>query len=106
MQPIAEILAVAWVVQQLQLSLGRFRTMEVMSEITLSIAAEINSALQAIIGHCDLIRREYADERLARDLDTVGAAVRSASRSCSSRCARPRQPACCRRCRRRTGPRP
>jgi GAF domain-containing protein len=70
-QSIAEILAVAWVVQQLQLSLGRFRTMEAMSEITLSIAAEINSALQAIIGHCELMRREYADERLMRDLDTV-----------------------------------
>jgi nitrogen-specific signal transduction histidine kinase len=37
----------------------------------LSIAAEINSALQTIIGHCDLIRREYADPRLGRDLDTV-----------------------------------
>jgi transcriptional regulator with GAF, ATPase, and Fis domain len=70
-QPMAEILAVAWMVQQLQLSLGRFRTMEVMSEITLSIAAEINSALQAVIGGCDLIRREYADERLRRDLDTI-----------------------------------
>jgi nitrogen-specific signal transduction histidine kinase len=58
-------------VQQLQLSLGRFRTMETMSEATLSIAAEINSALQTVIGHCDLMRREYADERLARDLDTV-----------------------------------
>jgi nitrogen-specific signal transduction histidine kinase len=45
--------------------------MEVMSEITLSIAAEINSALQAVIGGCDLIRREYADERLTRDLHTV-----------------------------------
>jgi transcriptional regulator with GAF, ATPase, and Fis domain len=70
-QPIAEMLGVAWMVQQLQLSLGRFRTMEAMSEITLSIAAEINSALQAVIGHCDLIQREYADERLHRDLDTV-----------------------------------
>ncbi len=76
-QPIAEMLAVAWMVQQLQLSLGRFRTMEAMSEITLSIAAEINSALQAVIGHCDLIQREYADERLHRDLDTV---VRQADR--------------------------
>jgi signal transduction histidine kinase len=70
-QSIAEILAVAWVVQQLQLSLGRFRTMEVMTEATLSIAAEINSALQAIIGHCALIRREYAEDRLQRDLDTI-----------------------------------
>jgi transcriptional regulator with GAF, ATPase, and Fis domain len=76
-QPIAEMLAVAWMVQQLQLSLGRFRTMEAMSEITLSIAAEINSALQTVIGHCDLIQREYADERLQRDLDTV---VRQADR--------------------------
>ena len=70
-QPMAEILAVAWMAQQLQLSLGRFRTMEAMSEITMSIAAEINSALQAVIGGCDLIRREYGDERLRRDLDTV-----------------------------------
>jgi GAF domain-containing protein len=70
-QSIVEILAVAWMVQQLQLSLGRFRTMEAMSEVTLSIAAEINSALQSIIGHCDLIRREYSDERLHRDLNTV-----------------------------------
>jgi transcriptional regulator with GAF, ATPase, and Fis domain len=70
-QSIVETLAVAWVVQQLQLSLGRFRTMEVMTEATLSIAAEINSALQTVIGHCDLIRREYADDRLGRDLDTV-----------------------------------
>ncbi len=76
-QPIAEMLGVAWMVQQLQLSLGRFRTMEAMSEITLSIAAEINSALQTVIGHCDLIQREYADERLHRDLDTV---VRQADR--------------------------
>jgi transcriptional regulator with GAF, ATPase, and Fis domain len=76
-QPIAEMLGVAWMVQQLQLSLGRFRTMEAMSEITLSIAAEINSALQSVIGHCDLIQREYADDRLHRDLDTV---VRQADR--------------------------
>ena len=70
-QSIVEILAVAWLVQQLQLSLGRFRTMEVMTEVTLSIAAEINSALQTVIGHCELMRKEYAGERLARDLDTV-----------------------------------
>jgi GAF domain-containing protein len=70
-QAITEILAVAWVAQQLQLSLTRYRTIEAMSEVTLSIAAEINSALQAILGHCDLIAREYADERLLRDLDTV-----------------------------------
>jgi len=77
LQPIAELLAVAWVAQQLQVSLGRFRTMEVMSELTLSIAAEINSALQTIVGNCDLIERQYPDEHLRRDLATV---VRQAER--------------------------
>ena len=43
--------------------------MEVMSELTLSVAAEINSALQTIIGHCDLLEREP---------DRSGAAARPA----------------------------
>ena len=51
--------------------------MEAMSEMTLSIAAEINSALQTIIGHCDLLERGYADPNLQRDLATV---VRQAQR--------------------------
>ena len=71
LQAIAEILAVAWVAQQLQMSIGKYRTMEVMSELTLSVAAEINSALQTIIGHCDLIERSYPDPNLHRDLSTV-----------------------------------
>ena len=48
-----------------------------MSELTLSIAAEINSALQTIIGHCDLLERGYPDPNLQRDLATV---VRQAQR--------------------------
>jgi GAF domain-containing protein len=71
LQPIAEILAVAWVAQQLHITLGRHRTMEVMSELTLSVAAEINSALQTIIGHCDLIGRDQHDGALQRDLQTI-----------------------------------
>ena len=71
LQPIAEILAVAWVAQQLHMTLGRHRTMEVMSELTLSVAAEINSALQTIIGHCDLIGRTQHDAALQRDLQTI-----------------------------------
>lgn len=77
LEPIAEILAVAYVAQQLQVSLGRYRTMEAMAELTLSIANEINSALQTIIGHCDLLEREYPDPALQRDLATV---VRQAQR--------------------------
>lgn len=76
-QPIAEIFAVAVLAQQLQLALGKYRSMEAMSEMTLSIAAEINSALQTIIGHCDLLERGYPDPNLQRDLVTV---VRQAQR--------------------------
>jgi GAF domain-containing protein len=76
-QPIAEIFAVAVIAQQLQVALGKYRSMEAMSELTLAIAAEINSALQTIIGHCDLLERGYPDPNLQRDLATV---VRQAQR--------------------------
>jgi hypothetical protein len=76
-QPIAEIFAVAVIAQQLQVALGKYRSMEAMSEMTLSIATEINSALQTIIGHCDLLERGYPDPNLQRDLVTV---VRQAQR--------------------------
>jgi signal transduction histidine kinase len=75
--PIAEIFAVAYVAQQLQIAVGKYRSMEAMSELTLSIAAEINSALQTIIGHCDLLERGYPDPELQQDLATV---VRQAQR--------------------------
>jgi GAF domain-containing protein len=71
LQPIAEILAVAWVAQQLHVTLGRHRTMEVMSDMTLAVAAEINSALQSIIGHCDLLERGQTDASVQRDLQTI-----------------------------------
>jgi GAF domain-containing protein len=71
LMPIAEIFAVAYVAQRLQIALGKYRTMEAMSELTLSVAAEINSALQTIIGHCDLLERGYPDTNLQRDLATV-----------------------------------
>jgi signal transduction protein with GAF and PtsI domain len=71
LNPIAEIFAVAHVAQQLQIAVGKYRSMEAMSELTLSIAAEMNSALQTIIGHCDLLERGYPDPELQRDLATV-----------------------------------
>jgi GAF domain-containing protein len=76
-QPIAEIFAVAVIAQQLQVALGKFRSMEAMSEMTLAIATEINSALQTIIGHCDLLERGHADPNLQRDLAMI---VRQAQR--------------------------
>jgi len=71
LHPIAEILAVAWVAQQLHMTVGKHRTMEVMSELTLSVAAEINSALQTIVGNCDLLEREYHEPALRHDLQII-----------------------------------
>ena len=71
LMPVAEIFAVAYVAQQLQIAVGKYRSMEAMSELTLSMAAEINSALQTIIGHCDLLERGYPNPDLQRDLSTV-----------------------------------
>jgi transcriptional regulator with GAF, ATPase, and Fis domain len=77
LRPIAEILAVAHVAQQLHMLLGKHRTTEAMADVMLSIAAEINSALQIVVGHCDLLERGYPDPQLQRDLATV---VRQAQR--------------------------
>ena len=77
LRPIAEILAVAHVAQQLHMLLAKYRTIEVMSEVTLAIAADINSALQTIIGHCDLLERGYPDPSVQRDLAMV---IRQAQR--------------------------
>jgi transcriptional regulator with GAF, ATPase, and Fis domain len=71
LMPIAEIFAIAYVAQLLQIAVGKHRSMESMSEATLAIASEINSALQTIVGHCDLIEGGYPDPNLHRDLATV-----------------------------------
>jgi GAF domain-containing protein len=71
LRPIAELFAVAQVAQALQMLLGKHQTMELMAELTLSIASDINSALQTIMGHCDLIARGYPDADLHRDLATI-----------------------------------
>ena len=80
LQPVAEILAVAHVAQQAQIGLARFRSVEAMSELTLSMANEIQGALQVIIGHCDLLERTYPDPALQQDLATV---IRQAQRIAS-----------------------
>ncbi len=77
LQPIAEILAVAVVAQRWQVSLTRYQTTEAMADVMLSAANEINSALQAIIGHCEVMQREHLDPAVQRDVATV---VRQAQR--------------------------
>lgn len=68
LMPTTEILAVAHVAQHAQMALARYRTVEAMSDLTLSIANEINGALQIIIGQCDLVERTYSEPALQRDL--------------------------------------
>lgn len=73
LMPIAEILAVAWVAEQLQVKMSRLQTVEAMSEQMLDVSAEINSALQTIVGQCDLLVRHSAagGADWNRDLTTV-----------------------------------
>jgi transcriptional regulator with GAF, ATPase, and Fis domain len=71
LRPIAEIFAVAYVAQQLQMQIGKYRTIEAMSEYMLAVASEINGALQTIIGHCDLLERGYPEPAFQRDLATI-----------------------------------
>jgi nitrogen-specific signal transduction histidine kinase len=51
--------------------MGKYQTMEAMSELTLSIASDINSALQAIVGHCDLLARTNEHSALERDIAMI-----------------------------------
>jgi transcriptional regulator with GAF, ATPase, and Fis domain len=69
--PIAEIFAVAHVAQQLQATLARYQTMGILADQTAGMSTEINSALQSIFGHCDLIERGYPDPNLQRDLAVI-----------------------------------
>jgi hypothetical protein len=78
LSPITEILAVAILAQRWQVSLTKYRTMEAMAEMTMAVASEINSALQTIIGGCNVLEREHPDDPgLQRDLATI---VRQAQR--------------------------
>ena len=77
LRPIAEILAVAHVAQRLHMLLAKYRTIEAMADVTLAVAAEINSALQTLAGQCGLLERSYPDPALQRDLATI---VRQAHR--------------------------
>ena len=71
LSPITEIFAVAYVAQQTQTAMTRQRAMEAMTDVAHSVSAEINNAIQAIIGHCDLLDRGYPDPNLQRYLATV-----------------------------------
>jgi transcriptional regulator with GAF, ATPase, and Fis domain len=57
LQPLAEVLAFAYVAQYQYLALDRYKTMESTAEMTLAVATEINSGLQVIAGQCGILER-------------------------------------------------
>lgn len=65
MQPMAEVLAFAFVAQQQHAALQRYRSMETLAEMSLSLSTDVNNALQAIIGQCgvlDALRPDAAED--------------------------------------------
>ena len=68
-QPLAEVLAFAFVAQQQQHALEKFQMMESMSDTTFALASEINGALQGVIGEAALLRRQHP--QLGESLDGV-----------------------------------
>lgn len=76
LQPLAEVLAFAYVVQHQYLALDRFKTMEATAEMTLSIATDINSGLQVIAGQCGIMQKLHPDaadeiEKVARQTERI-----------------------------------
>lgn len=69
LQPLAEVLAFAFVAQQQQHLLERFQMMESMSQSTFALASDINGALQGVIGEASILRRQKPD--VAESLDAV-----------------------------------
>lgn len=69
--PVTEILAMAHVAQQLQITATKHRTMEKVTTLAEAVATEINSAVQTIISRCNSIDRANPDPRLHRDLDAI-----------------------------------
>jgi transcriptional regulator with GAF, ATPase, and Fis domain len=55
LQPMADVLAFAFVAQQQHTALQHYRAMETLAEVSLSVSTDINSALQGIIGQCGVI---------------------------------------------------
>ena len=69
LQPLAEVLAFAFVAQQQQHALEKFQMMESMSDTTFALASEINGALQAVVGEAAILRRQHP--QLGEELDQV-----------------------------------
>ena len=69
MQPLAEVLAFAYAAEQQRLALAKFRTMETLAEMSVGLSADINSALQAILGQSGVLQRVHPE--MSAELDVI-----------------------------------
>ena len=83
LQPLAEVLAFAFVAQQQQHALEKFQMMESMSDTTFALASEINGALQAVVGEAAILRRQHPQPGEGW---TKSSTTPSAPSRCSSAC--------------------
>jgi GAF domain-containing protein len=69
MQPLAEVLAFAFLAQQQQNALEKVHMAQSMSDTALALASEINGALQGVIGEASILRRQHPE--LGEGLDGI-----------------------------------
>lgn len=69
LQPMAEILAFAYVAQHQFLALDRYKAMETAAEMTLALSTDITSSLQVIVGRCEILQVEQP--QLADEIEPI-----------------------------------
>lgn len=68
LKPVAEALATAYGARRLANTLARQKTASELSELTFAFANDMSGAVQAIIGQCELLAKEYSDPTVEREL--------------------------------------
>jgi transcriptional regulator with GAF, ATPase, and Fis domain len=68
LNPVAEALAASFGTRRLATALARHQTANELSELTFAFANDMSSAVQAIVGQCELLAREWRDPSLEREL--------------------------------------
>jgi transcriptional regulator with GAF, ATPase, and Fis domain len=69
--PVAQTISLACGTQQLAQTLTRTRSAHETADLAFSMANDISSAMQVVVGQCELLQREYADSALQRDVATI-----------------------------------
>jgi transcriptional regulator with GAF, ATPase, and Fis domain len=68
LRPVAEVLATAYGTRRLANQLTRHQMANELSELTFAFANDMSGAVQAIIGECELLAKQYPDAAIEREL--------------------------------------